>query len=69
MPAHHAKSRPLVVANARHCPSYDCALRLDRAPFDALLGHAKKLSASEGFDARSGHIEIGWHSSARATEG
>jgi len=65
MPAHHAKSRPLVVANARHSPSYVCALRqgqealafarhkqssglfvfglsLDRAPFDALLGHAQK---------------------------
>ena len=26
MPAHHAKSRPLVVANARHSPSYGCAL-------------------------------------------
>src|SRR2546430_4645164 len=34
MPAHHAKSHPLVVANARHSPSYGCALRLDRAPFE-----------------------------------
>ena len=42
MPAHHAKRRPLVVANARHSPSYGCALRLDRTPFGALLGHARK---------------------------
>ncbi len=27
MPAHHSKTRPLVVANARHSPSYGCALR------------------------------------------
>ena len=37
-----AKRRPLVVANARHSPSCGCALRLDRTPFDALLGHARK---------------------------
>ena len=43
MPTHHAKRRPLVVANARHSPSYGCALRLDRTPFDALLGHARKI--------------------------
>ena len=34
MPAHHAQRRPLVVANARHSPSYGCALRLDRPPFE-----------------------------------
>ena len=32
MPAHHAKTRPSVVANARHSPGYGCALRLDRSP-------------------------------------
>jgi len=55
MPAHHAKTRLLVVANARlslskatvhpvegHSPSYGCALRLDQARFGALLGHARK---------------------------
>jgi len=42
MPTHHAKRRPLVVANTRHGPIYGCALRLDRTPFDALLGHARK---------------------------
>jgi len=42
MPAQHAKRRPPVVANARHSPSYGCALRLDRTSFDALLGHARK---------------------------
>ena len=42
MPAHHARRRPLVVANARHSPSYGCALRLDRTPSGALLGHARK---------------------------
>jgi hypothetical protein len=47
MPAHHAKTRLLVVANARHSPSYGCALRLDQACFDAPLGHARKLSRSE----------------------
>ena len=41
MPAHPAKSRPLVSANARHSPGYVCALRLDRSPFGALLGHAR----------------------------
>jgi hypothetical protein len=42
MPAHHAKKRLLVVANARHSPSYVCALRLDQALFGALLGQAQK---------------------------
>ena len=42
MPAHHAKGPPLVVANARHSPSYGCALRLDQGPCGALLGHARK---------------------------
>jgi hypothetical protein len=57
MPAHHAKTRLLVVANARlslskatdhrepverHSPGYGCALRLDQARFGALLGHARK---------------------------
>jgi hypothetical protein len=41
MPAHHAKSPLLVVANARHSTSYGCALCLDPAPFDVLLGHAR----------------------------
>jgi len=41
MPAHHAKTRLLVVANARHSPSYGCALRLEQPCFDALLGHAE----------------------------
>ncbi|MBS0426239.1 MAG: hypothetical protein JSR41_03005 [Proteobacteria bacterium] len=40
MTAHPAKTRPLCVANARHSPSYGCALRLDRARFRGLLGHA-----------------------------
>jgi len=40
MPAHPAKTHPFVVANARHSPSYGCALRLDRARFDGLLGLA-----------------------------
>jgi hypothetical protein len=42
MPAHHAKRPLLVVTNARHSPGYGCALRLDQAPFDVLLGHARK---------------------------
>ncbi len=42
MPAHHLKTHPLCVANARHSPSYGCALRLDRACFGALLGHVRK---------------------------
>jgi hypothetical protein len=33
MPAHSAKTHPLVVANARHSPRYGCALRLDRRVF------------------------------------
>ncbi|WP_370460234.1 hypothetical protein [Acidovorax sp. JMULE5] len=40
MPAHPAKTLPLVVANARHSPSYGGALRLDRKRFGSLLGHA-----------------------------
>ncbi|WP_157008365.1 hypothetical protein [Xenophilus azovorans] len=40
MPAHPAKTRPLGVANARHSGGYGCALRLDRARFGGLLGHA-----------------------------
>jgi hypothetical protein len=40
MPAHPAQMRPLCVANARHSPSYGCALRLDWAHLDGLLGHA-----------------------------
>jgi hypothetical protein len=42
MPAHHAKKRLLVVANARHGLSCVCALRPDQALFGALLGHAQK---------------------------
>jgi hypothetical protein len=42
MPAHHARRRLLIVANARHSLSYVCALRLDQTPPDALLGHAQK---------------------------
>jgi hypothetical protein len=42
MPAHHPKTHPLGVANARHSLSYGCALRLDRPRFDALLGHSQK---------------------------
>jgi hypothetical protein len=42
MPAHHAKTRLLVVANARHSLSYGCALRLDQARLGALLGHDRK---------------------------
>jgi hypothetical protein len=42
MPAHHPKTFLLVVANARHSPSYGCALRLDPERFGALLGHARK---------------------------
>src|SRR3989344_5037778 len=40
MPAHPAKTLPLVVANARHSPSYGCVLRLDRKRFGSLLAHA-----------------------------
>jgi hypothetical protein len=41
MPAHAAKTRQIVVANARHGIHYGCALRLDRACFGDLLGHAE----------------------------
>jgi hypothetical protein len=39
-PAQAAKTRPLVVANARHSTRHVCALRLDRTRFDDLLGRA-----------------------------
>jgi hypothetical protein len=42
MPAHHAKSRLIVVAIARHGSSYGRALRLDQTTFGALLGQARK---------------------------
>jgi hypothetical protein len=42
MPAHRTKKRLLVVANARHGPSFVCAWRPDQALFGALLGHAQK---------------------------
>ena len=42
MPAHHAKTHLLVVANARHNPGNGCDLRLDQARFAALLAHARK---------------------------
>ena len=45
MPAHHAKTRPLCVANARHNPRYGCALRLDGPRRGAPLGHAEKAWA------------------------
>jgi hypothetical protein len=38
MPAHHAKTRLLVVANARHSPSYGCALRLIWSRLSIKLG-------------------------------
>jgi hypothetical protein len=42
MPALHAKTPLLVVANARHSPRYGCALRLDQRRFDAPCGHGQK---------------------------
>jgi hypothetical protein len=42
MSAHHPKTPLLVVANARHSPSYRCALRLDQVRFGALLGRDQK---------------------------
>jgi len=42
MPAMHAKTPLLIVANARHSPSYGCALRLDQLRFDAPFGHWQK---------------------------
>ncbi len=36
------RDRDLLDLNARHSPSYGCALRLDRTSFDTLLGHARK---------------------------
>jgi hypothetical protein len=36
------RDRDLLDVNARHSPSYGCALRLENRPFDALLGHARK---------------------------
>jgi len=50
MPAHPAKTHLLVVANARHSPRYGCALRLDRARFDGLLGHAEFIRTFCGFE-------------------
>ncbi|MEW6561433.1 MAG: hypothetical protein AB1412_14710 [Pseudomonadota bacterium] len=43
MPALHAKTPPLIVANARHSSGYGCALRLDRERFDAPFGHGRKI--------------------------
>ena len=42
LPARHAKTRLLGVANARHNPSYGCALRLDQTRFRAPLRHGRK---------------------------
>jgi len=42
MPALHAKTPLLVVANARHGSGHGCALRLDQRRFDALFGQAQK---------------------------
>ncbi len=39
MPAWHAKTPPIVIANTRHSPSYGCVFRLNGACFDAPLGH------------------------------
>jgi len=39
MPALHATTPLLVVANARHSPSYGCALRLDQRCDGAPFGH------------------------------
>ncbi|WP_299147296.1 hypothetical protein [uncultured Comamonas sp.] len=41
MPALHAKTPPLFVANTRHSPSYGCVLRLDWQRFDAPFGHGQ----------------------------
>jgi hypothetical protein len=43
VPALHAKTPLLVVANARHSPSYGFAFRLDPWRFDALFGHGQKI--------------------------
>ena len=40
MTAHPPQKAPLCVANARHSPSYVCALRLDWGLLRGLLGHA-----------------------------
>eukprot|EP01035_Chromulina_nebulosa_P041714 gene41714-56474_t len=48
MPALHAKTPLLVVANARHSPSYGCALRLVRPGFRSLLGHAGLIAIGRG---------------------
>jgi len=42
MPALHATTPLLVVANARHSPRYGCALRLDQQRFGAPFGHWQK---------------------------
>ena len=60
MPTHHAKRRPLVVANARHSPSYGCALRLDRMLFDALLGHARKTLSLQILARKRGVGAYSW---------
>ena len=43
MAAHHAKTRPLVAANAHHRPGCGCALHLDRRPFCVRLGDERLL--------------------------
>ena len=43
MPALTAQTRPLRVANARRSPSYDSALRLDRARLGGPFGHVQLL--------------------------
>jgi hypothetical protein len=43
MPALHAKTPRLVVANARHGPSHGCALRLDPVRSDAPFVHGQKI--------------------------
>ncbi|WP_343735091.1 hypothetical protein [Acidovorax sp.] len=42
MPALHAKTPLLIVANARHSPRYGCALRLDQWCFVAPFGLGQK---------------------------
>jgi hypothetical protein len=45
MPAHPAQTRPLCVANARRSTGYGCALRVNGARLDRLLGHAGFIHA------------------------
>ncbi|WP_342131680.1 hypothetical protein [Hydrogenophaga sp. OTU3427] len=47
MPALQAKTRRLIVANARHGPSYGCALRLDPTRCDVPFEHGQKLPGSD----------------------